>query len=218
MLLQKAIDSLLGNLPTLNIPLSEIQAKLPSFQVQELQHLLDQEETPKHQQPEGIEADDITKLAAHQTDLEVLFYQHLAKHQRLTSLIEENLAGQEEIIAAMKEVNARNSDSRHSTADIQQLRASAVAAFLSCAEAYPDLMDQCLKGLEFYREMDTYVTELLQRLRSQQEEGEQAARTRIAGDNSYSPSLSAGFPPSRSIIHNDFPTKKPSTFSAGQLF
>ena len=45
----------------------------------------------------------------------------------------------------------------------------------------------------------------------EQEEGEQAARTRIAGDNSYSPSLSAGFPPSGSIMHNDFRT-------AGQLF
>ena len=201
MLLHKAINSHLGNLRTLSLPLTEIQAQLPSIQVmestkdqasiKELQRLLDKVEEMRKQRQmlytqlrEALQADDITKLATHQTDLETLFTQELAKHQRLTSLIEQNLSAQEKILVALTEANARYADTRRSTAEIQQRRAAAVAALLASAEAYPDLTAKCQKGLEFYRKMDMNVTKLLQRLRSvcrvQQEEREQqeAARDR----------------------------------------
>jgi tyrosine-protein phosphatase non-receptor type 23 len=201
MLLHKAINSHLSNLRTLSLPLSEIQAQLPSIQVlesskdqaaiKELHRLLDKVEEMRKQRQmlytqlrEALQADDITKLATHQTDLEVLFTQELAKHQRLTSLIEQNLSAQEKILVALTEANARYADTRRSTADIQQRRIATVAALMASAEAYPDLIAKCQKGLEFYRKMDTNVTKLLQRLRSvcrvQQEEREQqeAARER----------------------------------------
>lgn len=201
MLLHKAINSHLGNLRTLSLPLSEIQAQLPSIQIlesskdqsaiKELQRLLDKVEEMRKQRQmlytqlrEALQADDITKLATHQTDLEALFTQELAKHQRLTSLIEQNLSAQEKILVALTEANARYADTRRSTAEIQQRRAATVAALLASAEAYPDLSAKCQKGLEFYRKMDTNITKLLQRLRSvcrvQQEEREQqeAARER----------------------------------------
>lgn len=183
MLLHKAINSHLSNLRTLSLPLSEIQAQLPSIQIlesskdqaaiKELTRLLDKVEEMRKQRQmlytqlrEALQADDITKLATHQTDLEALFTQELAKHQRLTSLIEQNLSAQEKILVALTEANARYADTRRSTADIQQRRNSAVTALLTSAEAYPDLMAKCQKGLEFYRKMDTNVTKLLQRLRS----------------------------------------------------
>ena len=210
MLLHKAINSHLGNLRTLSLPLSEIQAQLPSIQIlesskdqaaiKELQRLLDKVEEMRKQRQmlytqlrEALQADDITKLATHQTDLEALFSQELAKHQRLTSLIEQNLSAQEKILVALTEANARYADTRRSTADIQQRRASTVAALLTSAEAYPDLTTKCQKGLEFYRKMDTNVTKLLQRLRSvcrvQQEEREQqeAARERVRPSHVTSP-------------------------------
>lgn len=200
-LLHKAINSHLGNLRTLSLPLSEIQGQLPSIRVlesskdqvaiNELHRLLDKVEEMRKQRQmlyiqlrEALRADDITKLATHQADLEALFTQELAKHQRVTSLIEQNLKAQEKILVALTEANARYADTRRSTADIQQRRTALVAALLSSAEAYPDLLAKCQKGLEFYRKMDTNVTKLLQRLRSvcrvQQEEREQqeAARER----------------------------------------
>lgn len=200
-LLHKAINSHLGNLRTLSLPLSEIQAQLPSIQVlesskdqaaiKELQRLLDKVEEMRKQRQmlytqlrEALQADDITKLATHQTDLEALFTQELTKHQRLTSLIEQNLSAQEKILVALTEANARYADTRRSTAEIQQRRSATVAALLASAEAYPDLTAKCKKGLEFYRKMDANITKLLQRLRSvcrvQQEEREQqeAARER----------------------------------------
>ncbi|XP_057379338.1 tyrosine-protein phosphatase non-receptor type 23-like [Daphnia carinata] len=200
-LLHKAINSHLGNLRMLNLPLSEIEAQLPNIRVlesskdqaaiNELHRLLDKVEEMRKQRQmlysqlrEALKADDITKLATHQVDLETLFTQELAKHQRLTSLIDQNLKAQEKILVALTEANARYADTRRSTADIQQRRAATVSALLSSAEAYPDLLAKCQKGLEFYRKMDTSITKLLQRLRSvcrvQQEEREQqeAARER----------------------------------------
>ena len=109
----------------------------------------------------------------------------MAKHQRLTSLIEQNLSAQEKILVALTEANARYADTRRSTADIYQRRANMVTALLAAADAYPDLQSKTGKGLEFYRKMDANVTKLLQRLRSvcrvQQEEREQqeAARERM---------------------------------------
>ena len=183
MLLHKAINSHLDNLRTLSLPLSEIQAQLPSIQVlesskdqaaiKELHRLLDKVEEMRKQRQmlytqlrEALKADAITKLATHQTDLEVLFTKELAKHQRLTSLIEQNLSAQEKILIALTEANARYADTRRSTADIQQRRIATVAALMASAEAYPDLIAKCQKGLEFYRKIDTNVTKLLQRLRS----------------------------------------------------
>ncbi|KAK4036584.1 hypothetical protein OUZ56_028630 [Daphnia magna] len=200
-LLHKAINSHLGNLRMLSLPLSEIEVQLPNIRVlesskdqaaiKELHRLLDKVEEMRKQRQmlytqlrEALKADDITKLATHQADLETLFTQELAKHQRLTSLIEQNLKAQEKILVALTEANARYADTRRSTADIQQRRTATVTALLSSAEAYPDLLAKCQKGLEFYRKMDTNVTKLLQRLRSvcrvQQEEREQqeAARER----------------------------------------
>jgi tyrosine-protein phosphatase non-receptor type 23 len=147
MLLHKAINSHLDNLRTLSLPLSEIQAQLPSIQVlesskdqaaiKELHRLLDKVKEMRKQRQmlypqlrEALQADEITKLATHQTDLEVLFTQEFAKHQRLTWLIEQNLSAQEKILVALTEANARYADTRRSTADIQQRRIATVAALM----------------------------------------------------------------------------------------
>ena len=92
MLLHKAINSHLANLRTLSLPLSEIQAQLPSLQVlesskdqaaiKELQRLLDKVDEMRKQRimfytqlREGLQADDITKLATHNSDHDSLFAQ-----------------------------------------------------------------------------------------------------------------------------------------------
>lgn len=92
LLLHKAINSHLANLRTLSLPLAEIQTQLPSLQVlesakdkasiKELQRLLDKVEEMRKQRlmlytqlREGLQADDITKLATHSNDLTSLFSQ-----------------------------------------------------------------------------------------------------------------------------------------------
>lgn len=200
-LLHKAINSHLPNLRTLCLPLTEIQSQLPSLQlldsskdlaaIKELQRLLDKVEEMRKQRRmlytqfrEGIQTDDITKLATHQADLEALFAQELSKHQRVTSLIEQNVSAQEKILIALTEANARYADTRRATSEIQQRRDAVVASLMASADGYPDLLAKCNKGLEFYRKMESNVTKLLTRSRSvcrvQQEDREQqeAARSR----------------------------------------
>jgi len=140
----------------------------------------------------------------------ICIIQELGKHQRLTSLIEQNLSAQEKILVALTEANARYADTRRSTADVQQRRSAIVSSLLSSADAYPDLLSKCQKGIEFYRKMEANITKLLQRLRSvvrvQQEEREQqleAARTRSSPsvpDISSSSSSSDG-PKLKDFLH-----------------
>jgi len=197
-LLHKAINSHLANLRTLTLPLGDIQAQLPSLQVvesgkdeaciKELQRLLDKVEEMRKQRVmlydqlrDAIRADDITKLATRHTDLKILFPQELGKHERLTSLIEQNLSAQSKILAALTEANARYGDTRRWTNDIQSRRAATVAALLSSAHAYPELLSKGNKGLEFYRKLEANVNKLLQRVRSvclvQQEERSAQSRS-----------------------------------------
>ena len=110
-----------------------------------------------------------------------MFGQELGKHDRLTSLIEQNLSAQSKILAALTEANARYGDTRRWTNDIQSRRAATVAALLSSAHAYPELLSKGNKGLEFYRKLEASVNKLLQRLRSvclvQQEERSAQSRS-----------------------------------------
>ena len=186
---QETINSHLDNLQTLILPFSEIEAKLPSIKLLEsskdetalkkFKRLMDQVKE-MHKQREMLYAqlraalrkDDITKLAAHQTDLAAHFSEQLAKHKQLISLIEGNLAEQKSILVALTEANT---ETRHSFADIQQQRASTVTDLLTSAKIYSNLSIDYQEGLKFYRHMDTNVTELFRRLRvfqDQQEERE----------------------------------------------
>ena len=182
MIVHEAITSHLDNLRTLSLPFSEIEAKLPSIKVlesgedqaaiKEFQRLIDRvEEMCKQRQMlysqlrEALRADDITKLAARQTDLAAHFFEQLAKHKQLISLIEGNLAEQEKIIVALTEANARHAETRRSIADIQQRRASAVAALLTSAKAFPNLIRNCEESLNLYPKIKTMLAELFRHLR-----------------------------------------------------
>ena len=187
--LQETINSHLDNLQTLILPFSEIEAKLPRIKLvesskdqtalKELNRLIvqvnemcEQREKLYAQLRAALQKDDITKLAAHQTDLAAHFSEQLAKHKQLISLIEGNLAEQKSILVALTEANT---ETRHSFADIQQQRASTVTDLLTSAKIYSNLSIDYQEGLKFYRHMDTNVTELFRRLRvfqDQQEERE----------------------------------------------
>ena len=193
---QETIHSHLDNLQTLILPFSEIEAKLPSIKLLEsskdetalkkFKRLMDQVKE-MHKQREMLYAqlraalrkDDITKLAAHQTDLAAHFSEQLAKHKQLISLIEGNLAEQKSILVALTEANT---ETRHSFADIQQQRASTVTDLLTSAKIYSNLSIDYQEGLKFYRHMDTNVTELFRRLRKFRDQQEECEQQRAGND------------------------------------
>ena len=177
---QETINSHLNNLQTLSLSFSEIEAKLPSIQLQEsskeqtafreFQRLIVEGIEMKEQRQNleaqlravALQKDDITKLADSQTDLAAHLSEQLAKHKQLISLMEGNLARQENIIVALTEAHA---ETWRSIANIQQRRASTVAELLTSAKIYSNLSIDYQKGLKFYRDLDTNVNELFRRLR-----------------------------------------------------
>lgn len=93
------------------------------------------------------------------------------------SLIEQNLAAQDNILKALTEAYARYAGTRKATNEILRKREAMVSALVSSYDAYEDLIAKSSKGLEFYRKLETNVNKLLQRVKStckvQDEEREQ---------------------------------------------
>ena len=93
------------------------------------------------------------------------------------SLIEKNLAAQDNILKALTEAYARYAGTRKATNEILRKREATVSALVSSYDAYEDLIAKSSKGLEFYRKLETNLSKLLQRVKStckvQDEEREQ---------------------------------------------
>ena len=93
------------------------------------------------------------------------------------SLIEQNLAAQDNILKALTEACAHYAGTRKATNEILRKREATVSALVSSYDAYEDLIAKSSKGLEFYRKLETNVSKLLQRVKStckvQDEEREQ---------------------------------------------
>ena len=93
------------------------------------------------------------------------------------SLIEQNLAAQDNILKTLTEAYARYAGTRKATNEIIRKREAMVSALVSSYDAYEDLIAKSSKGLEFYRKLETNVSKLLQRVKStcivQDEEREQ---------------------------------------------
>ena len=107
--------------------------------------------------------------------MKILCSFHLLLFQ--VSLIEQNLAAQDNILKALTEAYARYAGTRKATNEIIRKREAMVSALVSSYDAYEDLIAKSSKGLEFYHKLETNVSKLLQRVKStckvQDEEREQ---------------------------------------------
>ncbi|EZA50853.1 Tyrosine-protein phosphatase non-receptor type [Ooceraea biroi] len=134
-----------------------------------------------------IAQDDLTRLLVTATSesapLDRLFADQLGKHQSLVSLIEQNLAAQDNILAALTDVYAQTANVRKNVDEVLKRREITVSSLVASYDAYEDLLAKSSKGLEFYRKLEINVSKLLQRVKStckvQEEEREQI----LAQDN-----------------------------------
>ncbi|XP_060518621.1 tyrosine-protein phosphatase non-receptor type 23 isoform X2 [Cylas formicarius] len=195
--LSRAMSTHLENLKILQQPLRVLQQKLPSVdlpdahidetQLKNLETLsakVDEMRTQRAmlwaQLREAVHNDDITSaLVTKQANesVEELFRKELEKHQPLISLIEQNLAAQENIRKAFIDAYAVATNTRRYIQETIHKRASTIQALVLSYDSYDDLLSKANKGIEFYTKLDTNVSKLLQRVRStinvQQEEREQ---------------------------------------------
>lgn len=134
-----------------------------------------------------IVQDDLTRLLVTATSesvsLDRLFKDQISKHQSLVSLIEQNLAAQDNILAALTDAYAQTANVRKNVEEVLKRREMTITSLINSYDAYEDLLAKSSKGLEFYRKLEINVTKLLQRVKStckvQEEEREQI----LAQDN-----------------------------------
>jgi tyrosine-protein phosphatase non-receptor type 23 len=141
------------------------------------------------------------------------------------SLIEQNLAAQDNILKALTETYASYADMRKAAAEILRKREATISALISSYDAYEDLLAKSSKGLEFYRKLETNVNKLLQRVKGtckvQDEEREQIlaknsktlpSTQTFSEKASESPAPSSGGPKLKDYLQN---MKQGGTASAG---
>ncbi|XP_071626389.1 uncharacterized protein Mop isoform X1 [Temnothorax longispinosus] len=134
-----------------------------------------------------IVQDDLTRLLVTATSesvsLDRLFTDQLSKHQSLVNLIEQNLAAQDNILAALTDAYAQTANVRKNVEEVLKRREMTISSLINSYDAYEDLLAKSSKGLEFYRKLEINVSKLLQRVKStckvQEEEREQI----LAQDN-----------------------------------
>ena len=111
------------------------------------------------------------------------------------SLIEQNLAAQDNILKALTDAYARYAGTRKAVTEHVRKRDATINALISSYDAYEDLLAKSSKGLEFYRKLETNVSKLLQRVKGtckvQEEEREQiiARNTKKCEVESVAPKL-----------------------------
>lgn len=93
------------------------------------------------------------------------------------NLIDQNLAAQDNILAALTDVYAQTANVRKNVEEMLKRREITISSLIASYDAYEDLLAKSSKGLEFYRKLEINVSKLLQRVKStckvQEEEREQ---------------------------------------------
>ncbi|XP_017793028.1 PREDICTED: tyrosine-protein phosphatase non-receptor type 23 [Habropoda laboriosa] len=191
--LRKAITMLVKNLKILSQPLADLMAHIPSpkqntekshsaielerMHTKELKRILYKVDEMRLQRNElhtklrdSVAQDDLTRLLVTATSdsgpLDRLFADQLSKHQTLVSLIEQNLAAQENILAALTDAYAQTANVRKGVEEILKRREHTITSLIASYDAYEDLLVKSNKGLEFYRKLEINVSKLLQRVKS----------------------------------------------------
>ncbi|KAK2576419.1 hypothetical protein KPH14_005755 [Odynerus spinipes] len=180
-ILAQPLADLIADIPSLSSHFSDQKSDKPQsiktadkLHVQELKRILNKVDEMRRQRSDlhgklrdSIAQDDLTRLLVTATtesgSLDRLFSEQLSKHQSLVSLIEKNLAAQDNILAALTDAYAQTGDVRKIVEDILKRREFTISSLIASYDAYEDLLTKANKGLEFYRKLEINVSKLLQR-------------------------------------------------------
>ncbi|XP_034481005.1 tyrosine-protein phosphatase non-receptor type 23 isoform X2 [Drosophila innubila] len=182
--LRKAMSLHVNNLKILARPLQEIQQLMPKLSSElntaeifkDVKLIVNKVNEMKAQRAQfhadlriAINEDDITaKVIAHggQEGLQALFATELAKHDRLTQLLDQNLLAQHNILQALTEAYARAAPVLKTLQDVKQKREHFYSSLAASYDVYEDLLAKSAKGLEFYKKLAGNVQKLLTRFKS----------------------------------------------------
>ncbi|XP_026668804.1 tyrosine-protein phosphatase non-receptor type 23 isoform X2 [Ceratina calcarata] len=220
-LLSQPLAELIAHIPSPTAYLSEQNTdkshsaiELERMQTKELKRILNKVDEMRRQRSElhsklrdSIAQDDLTRLLVTATSdsgpLDRLFADQLSKHQNLVSLIDQNLAAQDNILTALTDAYAQTANVRKGVEEILKRREHKISSLIASYDAYENLLAKSSRGLEFYRKLEINVSKLLQRVKStckvQDEEREQilAQDSNKNSQEKIDPVIAAGYDPNR---------------------
>nr|XP_034193397.1 tyrosine-protein phosphatase non-receptor type 23 isoform X1 [Osmia lignaria] len=183
-ILSQPLAELMNHVPSPSAYLSEQNTEkshtaieLERMHTKELKRILNKVDEMRRQRNElhtklrdSIAQDDLTRLLVTATSdsgpLDRLFADQLSKHQTLVTLLEQNLAAQDNILAVLTDSYAQTANVRKGVEEILKRREHIISSLISSYDAYEDLLAKSSKGLEFYRKLEINVSKLLQRVKS----------------------------------------------------
>lgn len=230
-ILSQPLSSLMAHIPSPSIKSGEggsekkVDSESEKLRTRELKRILNKVDEMRRQRNElhsklrdSISQDDLTRILVTATSesksLDELFAEQINKHQPTVSLIEQNLAAQDNILAALTEAYAHTAEIRKTVDEVLKRREYIITSLITSYDAYEDLLSKTTKGLEFYRKMEINVTKLLQRVKNtckvQEEERAQILAQNTAGLRGIS---DISMPETKSPLH--MLPKDPNTTGSG---
>lgn len=216
--LRKAMELHVNNLKILARPLAEVQASIPVCGAEinpnalnETRHLLGKVNEMRLQRAQlfsqlndDIQKDDITAqlIAWGDRNVDELFKAELGKHTQLTSIIEQNLLAQSNILKAFTDAYARCAHFIKAVADTKHKRDTFLSSLIASYDVYDDLLGKSLKGLEFYKKLHNNIGKLSKRVRSACEVNEEERQQRMQSLNKKAAAAAAASAASASANMN----------------
>lgn len=197
--LRKAMEMHVNNLRILSKPLAEVQAAIPTCAVEcdrkllsDTQMLLSKVNEMRVQRAqiyeqlsENIQKDDITPqlVAWGENDVEKLFENELGKHVQLVNIIEQNLVAQENILKSFTDAYAKCAHFIKTVSETKHKRDIFFSSLIASYDVYDDLLGKSLKGLEFYKKLQSNIHKLFARVRSARDVHDEERQQRIESMN-----------------------------------
>uniref|UniRef100_A0A672KGC0 Tyrosine-protein phosphatase non-receptor type 23 n=1 Tax=Sinocyclocheilus grahami TaxID=75366 RepID=A0A672KGC0_SINGR len=181
--LHRAMNLHISNLRLLGGPLDTLREALPKPQLSEdemaglqtmkrilgkVQEMRDQRSSLEKQLRDLIQQDDITTslVTTERADMKKLFEEQLKKYEQVKVYIDQNLTAQENILKALTEANVQYATVRKGLAETEHKWNSTVLMLVASYEAYEDLMKKSQEGKEFYEDLETKASRLLEKAKT----------------------------------------------------
>ncbi|XP_017284111.1 tyrosine-protein phosphatase non-receptor type 23 [Kryptolebias marmoratus] len=181
--LHRAMNLHISNLRLLGGPLETLREALPRPQLSEeemaglqrmkrilgkVQEMREQRSSLEKQIRDLIQQDDITStlVTTERADMKRIFEEQLKKYEQVKVYIDQNLTAQENILKALTEANVQYASVRKGLNQTEQQWNTTVQGLVGSYEAYEDLMKKSQEGKEFYDDLETKASRLLERAKT----------------------------------------------------
>ncbi|XP_038138369.1 tyrosine-protein phosphatase non-receptor type 23 [Cyprinodon tularosa] len=181
--LHRAMNLHISNLRLLGGPLESLREALPRPQLSEeemaglqrmkrilgkVQEMREQRGSLEKQLRDLIQTDDITStlVTTDRADMKRIFEEQLKKYEQVKVYIDQNLSAQENILKALTDANVQYASVRKGLNQTEQQWNSTVQGLVGSYEAYEDLMKKSQEGKEFYDDLETKASRLLDKAKT----------------------------------------------------